>query len=122
MMRKYGAGNHSKKEYQTLMSKLNTGMIWESPIWYDNFETIGENIQESYHAYRERNILNTIINHTNFKVVSWLDKLCNLAKQDPNKINIIWLSMSASANKEEYNKWGMDYQGNQLKIKNWFYL
>lgn len=63
MMRKYGAGNHSKKEYQTLMSKLNTGMIWESPIWYDNFE-----------------------------------------------------------NKEEYNKWGMDYQGNQLKIKNWFYL
>lgn len=30
-MREYGAGNHSKEEYQKLMSRLNTGMISENP-------------------------------------------------------------------------------------------
>ena len=31
MMRKYGAGNHTPEEYQQLMNRLNTGMIFETP-------------------------------------------------------------------------------------------
>ena len=118
MMREYGAWNHTPEQYQQLMSRLNTGMMAESPIWYDNFETIGNDIPESSHAYNERNILNSIINHTNFKVVSWWTKLCNLAKENPNKINIIWLSMNSDVKKDQYNKWEMDYWKDQLKMKN----
>ena len=31
MMWKYGAGSHSAEEYQQLMMRLNTGMLWENP-------------------------------------------------------------------------------------------
>jgi hypothetical protein len=31
-MWEYGAGNHSKEEYQELMMRLNTGMTYEIPL------------------------------------------------------------------------------------------
>ena len=36
MMREYGAGNHTAKEYQKLMNRLHTGMTMENPKWYNN--------------------------------------------------------------------------------------
>lgn len=40
MMWKYGAGSHTTAQYQQLMSRLNTGMIMEQPLGYDNYNII----------------------------------------------------------------------------------
>ena len=41
MMWQYGTGTHTKEQYQNLMMRLNTGMMRENPIGYDNYEIIG---------------------------------------------------------------------------------
>ena len=108
MMWKYGAGNHSAEEYQQLMNRLNTGMTMENPKWYNNYEIIWwDYIDEpSVHAHDERDILNTLIDHANFKVVSTEGSRRNNMKQivdsNPNNIYIFWSSVSADANKEVY--------------------
>ena len=108
MMWKYGAGNHSAEEYQQLMNRLNTGMTMETPQWYSNYEVIWwDYIDEpSKHAHDERDILSTLIDHANFKVVSTEGSRRNNMKQivdsNPNNIYIFWSSVSADANKEVY--------------------
>ena len=41
MMWQYGAGSHNKEQYQSLMMRLNTGMLGENPTGYDNYEIFG---------------------------------------------------------------------------------
>lgn len=110
MMWKYWAGNHSAEEYQQLMNRLNTGMTLESPLWYNNYEVIWWSIDNpSDHAHCERSILDALIDHANFKIVS--DRgddrniiLSKYVKDNPNSINIFWNSVYRVANnKEEYN-------------------
>lgn len=111
MMWEYGAGNHSKEEYQKLMSRLNTGMMWENPIWYDNYESVWWSLIEdpSDHAHDEWDILNSLINHANFKVINssydhyW--KLYELCKNNPNNINIMWISVDSDVDKKQYDSW-----------------
>ena len=112
MMREYGAGNHSPEEYQQLMMRLNTGMRWETPLWYNNYEIIwdGEWDQtDDNHAHTERHTLNTLINHANFKIVIDTDKksrqwnLAEYIQYHPNTINIFWCSAYPdTSNKEAY--------------------
>ena len=40
MMWQYGAGSHNKEQYQSLMMRLNTGMMRENPTGYDNYEIV----------------------------------------------------------------------------------
>jgi hypothetical protein len=110
MMWKYWAGNHSAEEYKQLMSRLNTGMTLESPLWYNNYEVIWWSIDNpSDHAHCERSILDALIDHANFKIVS--DRgddrniiLSKYVKDNSNSINIFWNSVYRVANnKEEYN-------------------
>ena len=109
MMRKYGAGSHSAEEYQQLMNRLNTGMTLESPKWYNNYEIIWWNIEEepSNHAHNEWNILNTIIDHANFKVLNpshWSRNVLmkNEVDNNPQNIYIFWNSNAGETNKDEY--------------------
>lgn len=109
MMRKYGAGNHSAEEYKELMSRLNTGMTLEIPTWYDNYEIIwwARDTNPSEHAHTERSILNTLINHSNLKIVingNREDVLTEYINNNPNSINIFWNSNYRTAtNKTDYN-------------------
>ncbi len=108
MMWKYGAGNYSPEEYQQLMMRLNTGMLWENPVDYDNYEAVWWMPwdEPSNHAHAERFTLNTLIKHANFKVINNRDirnDLYTLCCWDSNKINIMWLSTWADANKDWYD-------------------
>lgn len=114
MMRKYGAGSHSSAEYQQLMSRLNTGMRWEVPLWYNNYEIIWWNldVQPTDHAHTERHTLNTLIKHANLKLVgedinnSRQSNLKNYINNHPNSINIFWCSSYNDAyNKSDYQRW-----------------
>ena len=124
MMREYGAGNHTAKEYQTLMNRLHTGMTMENPKWYNNYETIWWEIADepSNHAHDERDILNTLINHANFNVVNPNNrrrtKLYEFVKSNPDKICIFWNSASAEVDKSTYLNWGNDDIKNLCKSKN----
>jgi hypothetical protein len=96
------------------MMRLNTGMTYEIPLWYNNFEILG--VQEwfrdpSNHAHCERNVLNTIIKHTNFKLVLWTsdkrnedktreETMSDYIKDHPNTINIFWNSSHYEVNKK----------------------
>ena len=121
MMWEYGAGNHNAEEYKKLMNRLNTGMRWESPLWYDNYEVIwwgNLDTEPSLHARTERHILNTLINHANFKAVcppnvNREDVLIDFVKDNPNSINIFWSSSYSDAN----NKADYDKRLNRKKIK-----
>ena len=101
MMWKYWAWNYTAEEYQELMMRLNTWMLWENPIWYDNYEIVGGELADSpsEHANAEWGILNTIINHANFKIIdSYEDnikELYELSNDNSTSINIFWLSKSA---------------------------
>ena len=125
MMWKYWAGTHSPAEYQQLMNRLNTGMMWENPIWYDNYEAVWWELSSapSNHAHAERFILNTLVNHANFKIFNryspnfWRD-LYAFCKSDPTKINIVWISIWADANKAEYDKRHMEELEEYYKEKN----
>ena len=126
MMRKYGTSNHSPEEYQQLMKRLNTGMLWEIPMWYDNYEIIwwGPARQPSEHAHDEWSILNTIINdqQTNFIIINYDNKyetLYNLAKNNPNSINIFWSSTWLQFDKKwEYEAWSSEKKKWQLRQNN----
>ena len=125
MMWEYGAGNYSAEEYKQLMGRLNTGMVWEDPRWYDNYESIWTmQGTSSYHAHDERNILNSLVNHANFKVVHSregdMEVLYNFVKDNENSINIFWKSMSRewSSNERYFNIEGWDTKRNLLKFKN----
>ena len=125
MMWTYGAGNHTPEEYQELMNRLNIGMLLENPKWYDNYESIWWKIYEdpSNHAHNERYILNTLINHANFKVVNpksdWVLPLQNYLNETPNNINIFWCSAYATVNKEQYMLWDNDELKEMDKSKNY---
>ena len=107
MMRKYGAGSHSPEEYQQLMSRLHTGMMNEYPLNYDNYQKIWdfEWRDPSTHAYHERNILNTLINHANFQIIySDNNALWELVKNSPDHIFIIWNSDFSTYSTEIYDQ------------------
>ena len=115
MMWKHGAGNHSAEEYQQLMMRLNTGMRWELPSWYDNYEIIWEwtlGWNGSEHAHTEWSILCTLLKHANLKLVnesveiSWQSNLMDYINEHPNSINIFWCSSyTAASNKADYDEW-----------------
>lgn len=124
MMRKYGAGKHSPEEYQELMNRLNTGMLDESPKWYDNYEIIWWSWynQPSNHAHNEWNILNTLINHANFKVkypgTRYDEELYNLCTNNEKSINIFWKSTSFESDKNSYLTQDINQIKKILKMKN----
>ena len=109
MMWKYGAGNHSAEKYKNLMNRLHTGMNMENPKWYNNYEVIWWDYIDapSVHAHDERDILNTLINHANFNVISSdasrRSSMKEIADWNPNNIYIFWNSVSANVSKEEYS-------------------
>lgn len=116
MMWKYGAGNYSAEEYQELMNRLNTGMRWEIPLWYDNYEVVWDSqTTPTSHAHNQRHILNSLIKHANFKTVwqqpdkSRQQNLLEFIKNDPNSINIFRCSSYGDA----FNK--TDYENRLLK-------
>lgn len=113
MMWKYGAGKYSPEEYQQLMLRLNTGMIWEKPLGFDNYELIGEDYHdESEHAHNSWDILNTTIKHANFKVLEDFENAVDelYQKQPKNAINIFWTSTSiGTESKDTYNNTNYDY-------------
>lgn len=122
MMWKYGAGNHSAEEYKQLMSRLNTGMRWEIPSWYDNYEIIWEWTPRwnwTDHAHAERSILCALINHANLKLVyeslekSRQSNLVDFIQNNPNSINVFWCSSYSEA----YNKADYDKRLNQQSVK-----
>ena len=119
MMREYGAGKYCPEEYQQLMSRLNTGMTWEVPKWYNNYESIwGAPFDTpSNHALTERSILNTLVNHANLKIVcgeiDWRNALLEFVINNPSSINIFWNSNYAYAN----NKADYDVRLNKKNVK-----
>ena len=131
MMWKYGAGNYSPEEYQQLMMRLNTGMLWENPVDYDNYEAVWWNPhnEPSNHAHAERFTLNTLVKHANFKVLDcgdYYENLYNLCKSDPNKINIMWNSTGADVGRDIYDSWDIenlklyDKEKNRLVFSAWW--
>lgn len=125
MMWEYGTGKYSPEQYQQLMLRLNTGMLSEIPLWYDNYELIWTWWKSpSDHAYYERCILNELINHTNFKIItnSRRDNLYNLCIWNPNKINIMWLSMGRELKKklDEEKEKNYDKEKNRLVFCAWW--
>ena len=117
MMWTYGAGHFSAEQYQELMARLNIWMMLENPQWYDNYESIWWEIawEPSNHAHMERNILSTLINHANYKVLNPRgDRIIpfeNYVEQSWNSINIFGCSVGASVNKKTY----LDRRIDQLK-------
>lgn len=125
MMWEYGAGNHSPQEYQQLMNRLNTGMLLETPKWYSNYEVIWWDwaTTPSNHSHNEWDILNTLVEHANFKVVDptfWdRDKYVkDVISQHPNNIYVLWCSSYALGDKDLYNSWDPNYLKNFYRAKN----
>ena len=126
MMRKYGTGKYSPEEYQQLMNRLNTWMIGENPLWYDNYESIWWSPvrKPSEHAHWERFTLNEFIKHANFKVINTSDEdlkiLYELCKKHPEKIFIMWSSVWGDVkSKDEYKLWNPDWLKEYDKEKNY---
>lgn len=97
MMWEYGAGSHSKEEYQELMGRLNTGLRGEIPIGYDDDNYVIMGTQQSMtpdgHAHAEFSILNELISHAQFILLmgdndDWPKPMFDLIKEHPNSINI----------------------------------
>ena len=124
MMWKYGAGNYSAEEYQKLMMRLNTGMLNENPIWYNNYEIIWwwPAEQPSNHAHNERDVLNTIIKHSNFKICHpyWNPTipLYEAVTNNPNNIYIFWNSTSVEWDKDFYQSQDKSNLNDLSKVKN----
>ena len=80
------------------MGRLNTGMKWETPLWYDNYETIWGETDPSLHARTLWSILNILINNASFKVANSAngkrnyDELIDFSIEHSNDINIFWCS------------------------------
>ena len=114
MMWEYGAGSHSKEEYQRLMGRLNTGMMEEYPLGYDNFEVIGEGKfggSGDEHAHAEWSILNSLIQHANMRVVytsgkEWQEKLEDFINTNPKAVVILGCSAYAqTTRKASFLRW-----------------
>ena len=113
MMWEYGAGSHSKSEYQQLMGRLNAGMMEEYPLGYDNFEVIGEGKfggSGDEHAHAEWSILNSLIQHAKMRVVytsgkEWQEKLEDFINTNPNAVVILGCSSYADVSKEKFIRW-----------------
>ena len=121
MMWKYGAGSHSASEYQSLMLRLNTGMIGEKPEGFDNFELVGKDFHdESEHGHNSWDILCSIIQHANLKVLedygNSMDELYGNLQN--NAINIFGQSNDIPCpSKEIYEKYNIDYFNFKKYIK-----
>ena len=101
MMWEYGAGSHSKEEYQQLMGRLVAGMMEEYPLGYDNFEIMGggqfgdDGIN---HSHMEWSILNSLIQHAHMNVVfscskdKWWNKLRYYISGNPDAFVIMGCS------------------------------
>lgn len=119
MMWEYGAGNHSKEEYQHLMSRLNTGMTYEFPLGYDNYEFWGTSsslIEESNHAHCEWFILNTLVKHAKFVIpfsnMPSVRIMLEYVKANPNTVNIFGQSSSVSVStKDDYDSFIYNHDG-----------
>lgn len=99
MMWEYGAGSHSKAEYQQLMGRLNTGMLSEIPLAYDNYHIVGPEegrAEPNEHGHALWSILCSLVKHANFVVVphysvSYIQEekvLHDYLQTQPNTINI----------------------------------
>ena len=117
MMWEYGAGNHSKEEYQGFMERLVVGMSNECPSFPKSFEVVGRGFSgiENWgdgHSNTEWGILNMIVPNTRriveingfygSDVTSWLhpdpiDWLNMEAFFDANPNSIVILARSADA-------------------------
>lgn len=121
MMWQYGAGSHSAAAYQSLMLRLNTGMIGEKPAGFDNFEVVGKDFHdEDEHGHNGWDILCSIIDHANLKVLedygNSVDELYNNLQS--NAINIFAQSKGMEVNsKEEYDKNNKEYFNLKKYIK-----
>lgn len=123
MMWEYGAGDYSVEEYRALMGRLNTGMIRENPIGYNNYEIVGGEFCDSpsEHAHDEWFILTTLVKNANLIVInSWGDDvewLYKLSVSDKTAINIFGLSKGADVySKEDY--WDMSNWKQNLQVEN----
>ena len=114
MMWEYGAGNHTREEYQQLMERLHTGMMEEYPIGYDNFEVIGEGQyggSGDSHSHAEWSIINSIIRNAHLNVVYtsgkvWQEKLEDFIDGNPDAIVILGCSAYAeTTSKERFLRW-----------------
>ena len=109
MMWEYGAGQHSKEAYQELMGRLNTGMMEEYPLGYDNFEVIGEGQyggNGDNHAHAEWSIINSIIRYAHLKVVytagkEYQEKLKDFLNENHDAIVIMGCSSYAETTRKE---------------------
>ena len=114
MMWEYGAGSHSKVEYQQLMGRLHSGMIEEFPIGYDNFESIGEGQYGGSgddHSHAEWSIINSIVRNAHLNVVytrgkQWQEKLKDFIDGNPEAIVIMGCSAYAGVAKDKFLRWG----------------
>lgn len=112
MMWEYGAGVHTKEQYQQLMGRLNTGMIDEYPSGYENFEIIGGSCpvgDNNVHAHAEWSILNSLLNHSNLKVVGtqgeqWQEKLDQFIKDNPQSLLVFGCSSFWEGDKETFSR------------------
>lgn len=118
MMWKHGAWPHSPDEYKNLMSRLHTGMQWEEPIWYNNYEYVWEKPTNSptSHATDSRNILNTILDDkTKFLVHDkwspWWDVIAELVDANPDNIYIFWNSIYWISDKD----WWLTQKSENMK-------
>ena len=125
MLWEYGAGKHSKDEYQQLMGRLMTGMLGENPKWYDNYVIVGDwpSDEPDNHAHDEWHTLNTLVKNAVYFVVNpgQTDKyyeLNQLCKRNPNRIIIVGVSIGSSVNKEQYNSWNIEGLKEYDKEKN----
>lgn len=107
MMWEYGAGSHSKESYQSLMSRLNTGMISELPLDYNDYVILGPEegrAAPSGHAHSLWSILRELVKHANFYAIPHYtisslneeDILFRFLQSHPNTVNIFGKSFNSS--------------------------
>ena len=114
MMWEYGAGSHSKDAYQQLMGRLNTGMMEEYPLGYDNFEVMGGGQygdDGDEHAHAEWSIICSLIRHAHLQVLFtgnglYQDKLKAFLQENPDAIVIMGCSAYAeTTRKTSFLRW-----------------
>lgn len=100
MMWEYGAGSYSVEEYRSLMGRLSVMMVGEQPLWYDNYEIIGDpNLfnTPSGHAFHEWFVLNTLIKHANFKLIVYdFGLFKEFSIKYPDSFNVLACSTGAT--------------------------
>ena len=125
MMWEYGAGVHSKEEYQQLMGRLVVGMEEECPSLSENFEVVGRGFSdlatwESMHSHKEWSILNSLIPNTR-RIVSinaYFGEESSLKTEIPEQIDWINMESFLSDNPNSIVIVGrsayLEYYGNEL--------